>query len=117
MSVYNSSAPNKFFANNICAFHVGKGIIVSVAHNLRQLERLPPILSDHFYQTELLSKFNPADIPQFEQAYSLIPGTNQRVAKGLNQQTVEQLAKKLDDAKVDRRYSKLYSENCCKPFL
>ena len=45
MSVYNSSAPNKAFANNICAFHIGKGIIVSVAHNLRALDRLPILLS------------------------------------------------------------------------
>jgi hypothetical protein len=117
MSIYNSSAPNKAFANNICAFHVGKGLIISVSHNLRQLDRLPLILSDHFYQTELLTKINASDRPQFDQAYPLIAGTNQRIATGLNQQKVEQLAKKLDDAKVDRRYTKLYSENCCKPFL
>lgn len=117
MSIYNSSTPNKAFANNICAFHVGNGIILSVAHNLRKLDRLPHILSDHFYQSELLTKINAADRPQFDQAYPLIAGTDQRVATGLNQQTVEQLAERLDDAKVDRRYSKLYSESCCKPFL
>jgi hypothetical protein len=117
MSIYNSSAPNKAFANNICAFHIGKGIIVSVAHNLRQQDRLPLVLTDHYYQTELSTKIGAADKPQFDQAYPLIAGTNQRIATGLNQLTGEQLAKKLDDAKVDRRYTKLYSEGCCKPFL
>ena len=117
MSIYNASATNKAFANNICAFHVGKGIIISVAHNLRQQDRLPLIMSDHFYQTELLTKINAADRPTFDQAYPLPAGANERIATGLNQQTGEQLAKKLDDAKVDRRYTKLYSENCCKPFL
>lgn len=117
MSIYNSHAPNKGFTNNICAFHIGNGIIVSVAHNLRQLDRLPLILSDNFYQTELLTKIDANDRPLFGQTYPLIAGTNQRIATGLNQQTGEQLAKKLDDKKVDRRFSKLYSENCCKPFL
>lgn len=117
MSVYNSTAPNKAFANNICAFHIGKGIIISVAHNLRALDRLPLVLSDSFYQNELLTKINAADKPQFDQVYPLIPGTTHRIATGLNPAIGEQLAKKLDDAKVDRRYSKLYTEKCCKPFL
>jgi hypothetical protein len=117
MSIYNSSTPNKGFANNICAFHVGKGIILSVAHNLRTLDRLPLILSNSFYQNELLTKINAADIPAFNTAYPLIPGTNQHIATGLTPTTGEPLAKKLDEAKVDRRYTKLYAENCCKPFL
>jgi len=117
MSVYNSSAPNKAFANNICAFHVGKGIIVSVAHNLRALDRLPLLISDSFYQNELCNKIIAADRPVFDQTYPLIPGTTQRIATGLTPTNGEPLAKKLDDAKVDRRYTKLYSENCCKPFL
>lgn len=117
MSVYNSSAPNKAFANNICAFHIGKGIIVSVAHNLRALDRLPLLLSDSFYQNELLNKINAADRPLFDQTYPLVPATTQRIATGLTPANGELLAKKLDEAKVDRRYTKLFSENCCKPFL
>ncbi|MEO0037696.1 MAG: hypothetical protein RIQ59_907 [Bacteroidota bacterium] len=117
MSVYNSSAPNKAFSNNICAFHIGKGIIVSVAHNLRALDRLPLLLSDNFYRNELYNKIGIADRKLFDQTYPIIPGTTQRIATGITSANGEELAKKLDDAKVDRRYSKLYSENCCKPFL
>ena len=117
MSVYNSSAPNKAFANNICAFHIGKGIIVSVAHNLRAFDRLPLLLSDNFYRNELYTKIGAADRQLFDQTYPLVPGTTQRIATGITPTNGEVLAKKLDDAKVDRRYTKLYSENCCKPFL
>jgi len=117
MSIYNSSAPNKAFANNICAFHIGKGIIVSVAHNLRALDRLPLLLSNSFYNNELRNKISVGDRTLFDQTYPLVPGTNQRIATGINNANGETLAKKLDDAKVDRRYTKLYSENCCKPFL
>ena len=36
MSVYNENEPIKRqFANNICAFHIGNGYVLSVAHNLR----------------------------------------------------------------------------------
>ncbi len=117
MSVYNSSAPNKAFANNICAFHIGKGIIVSVAHNLRALDRLPILLSDNFYRNELYTKIGVADRLLFDQTYPIVSGTTQRIATGITPANGEVLAKKLDDAKVDRRYKKLYSENCCKPFL
>lgn len=117
MSVYNSTAPTKSFANNVCAFHVGKGIIVSVAHNLRTLDRLPLLLSDHFYQNELRNKIKAADRPNFDQVYPMVPGTTQRIATGITQVNIEPLAKILDEAKVDRRFIKLYDESCCKPFL
>lgn len=36
MWVYNSNdVIRKQFANNICAFHIGNGYILSVAHNLK----------------------------------------------------------------------------------
>lgn len=117
MSVYNSGAPNKGFTNNICAFHVGKGIIISVAHNLRQLDPLPSLLSDNFYQNELRNKIAAADRPVFDQIYPLIPGTTQRIATGVTQVNAESFVKSLNDSKVDRRFTKLYSTNCCKPFL
>lgn len=117
MSVYNSSALNKAFANNVCAFHIGKGIIVSVAHNLRAIDRLPLLLSDSFYTNELRNKISVNDRTLFDQTYTLVPGSNQRIATGINPTNGEILAKKLDEAKVDRRYTKLYTENCCKPFL
>lgn len=117
MSVYNSNKPNKSFTNNICAFHIGKGIIVSVAHNLRTLDRLPLLISDHYYQNELRNKIDLADQPLFDQIYQLIPGTTERMATGITPVNGEMIAQKLDVAKVDRRFDKLYCENCCKPFL
>jgi hypothetical protein len=35
MSVFNNDSPsNRKFCNNICAFHIGNGYVLSVAHNL-----------------------------------------------------------------------------------
>ena len=61
MSIYNSDAPNKGFANNICAFHIGNGIVISVAHNLRVLDQLPWMVSNNFYQNELRAKISATD--------------------------------------------------------
>lgn len=118
MSTYNFNGTNIVFANNICAFHIGNGIILSVAHNLRSLDKLPILISETFYQNELVGKIDPVDIPLFDLHYPLIPGATKRKFNDGGDNTVaEQLLKKLDDVKVDRRYSKLYSENCCKPYL
>lgn len=117
MSVYNSSATNKGFTNNICAFHIGKGIIVSVAHNLRVFDRLPSFISDNYYQTELRNKIPFDNRETFDQIYPLTAGPTQRIATGVTPVNVESIIKILDDSKVDRRFTKLYSTNCCKPFL
>lgn len=96
---------------------LGAGILVSVAHNLRSLDRLPCLISDNFYQSELLNKITAADKTSFEQIYNPIPGTNKRLCTGINQNNIENYATKLDQAKVDRRYTTLYSHMCCKPLL
>jgi hypothetical protein len=117
MSIYNSDSPNKMFANNICAFHIGKGIVISVAHNIRAMDRLPLIVSENYYQNELRNKLDGANQVMFDQLYQSIAGTNQRMTLGVNPDNAEILAQTLDNFQVDRRYSKLYATNCCKPYL
>ncbi|WP_418637791.1 hypothetical protein [Winogradskyella sp.] len=117
MSIYNSDSPNKVFANNICAFHIGNGIIISVAHNLRVVDRLPSIISDDFYQNQLRIRLDVANQVMFDQHYQLIAGTNQRMAIGINPGNGEMLAQILDNFQVDRRFINLYATNSCKPYL
>lgn len=117
MAVYSANAQNKAFTNNVCAFHIGGGIIISVAHTLRASDGLPVLVSDHFYQNELRNKLQAADRQAFDQIYPLVKGANHRIATGITKESVEPLTKKLNDARVDRRFEKLYAENCCKPYL
>lgn len=118
MSVYNLNGQNIGFANNICAFHIGNGLILSVAHNLRSIDRLPLLLSDAYFQNELMAKVPVADQALFTQHYTSIAGTSKLIFNGSgNQALAEQLASKLDDAKVDRRFSELNKQNCCNPHL
>ena len=41
MSIQNKDEPHRrHFENNICAFHIGNGFILSVAHNLKTEAKL-----------------------------------------------------------------------------
>lgn len=118
MSIYNLNGQNLVFANNICAFHVGNGIVLSVAHNLRAIDRLPVLVSDSFFQNEIVAKVPAADLPLFNQHYNSIPGSAMRLfAGGGNAALIEQLALILDNSRVDRRYSRLHQTDSCKPHL
>ena len=116
MSVYNPNGANRAFTNNVCAFHVGNGLIVSVAHSVSKLEGITPVVSANYFQHEILDKLDGADRPFFEQVYSVVEG-NQRFSIPLNQTDRNTALQKLTERKVDRRYSTLYSNHCCSPYL
>jgi len=116
MSIYTANGAHRGFGNNVCAFHIGKGIILSVAHSLKTVESIPPVITEHYFQHELLAKVDAADRTLFEGIYANIAGM-QRLSKPLNQPDAQVAIQKLNTAKVDRRYATLYAHNCCKPFL
>ena len=115
MSVYNWNLPNKGFANNISAFHVGNGVIVSVAHNLRLVDNLPFSITDSYFQAELLPKIGAANQANFNAVYPRDPMTNLRPLT--LQGNRDQYVQILNASNVDRRFSTLYTHDCCRPFL
>ena len=55
MWVHNWAEVGKIsFDNNICAFHVGQGNVLSVAHNLRTEAGLFRSITEPIYQSDLL---------------------------------------------------------------
>ena len=117
MTVYDADQTVKKFNSNICAFHIGNGLILSVSHNLRAIEKIPTTLSENYFQTQLLAKIAPEDKPIFEQIYPKNTHTNRRNLATTDQATLDNAIAKLDHAKVDRRYSTLYKHQCCQPYL
>ena len=56
MSVYNENEPAKRkFDNNICAFHIGNGYILSVAHNIRLEAGLFRSISEQEFQRDIVN--------------------------------------------------------------
>ena len=53
MNGYDFNA-HKILRNNICAFHIGNGLILSVAHNLR-INPIVEMISDHLYQFDIIN--------------------------------------------------------------
>lgn len=114
MSVYHhENVQRKSFTNNICAFHIGGGRILTVAHNLRSESGIVNAIDDVLFQNEIGSRLD-ATHPlhqqyQFDQSSGIrymISGSNANVVKD----TLRQI-------NFDTRWITLYQKKICKPFL
>ena len=118
MSVHNGDdAIRRFFDNNICAFHVGNGYVLSVAHNLRGEATFFKSISEPLYQKDILPHLNPAEKTFFNQSYPLDSGTQKRYINLANQDQVPNLVGILSRINFDTRWSTMYKNKICKPYL
>lgn len=118
MSVYNADEPNRrHFENNICAFHIGDGYILSVAHNLRGVASLLKSIDENLYQSEIFSKLNSAQQQMFDNCYPLDSSTNKRYEKLLSQSDVSIIKEILRQINYDLRWITLMEKKVCTPYL
>lgn len=79
MSVYNvNETTRKHFDNNIVAFHIGNGYVLSVAHNLRTQSGMIRSMDEAFYQAEVFPKLSQSQQQMFDHSFPLDPTTNKR---------------------------------------
>ncbi len=117
MSIYDDSNPAKRkFENNICATHIGGGLIISVAHNLFTQVPVYRSLDESFYQNEILSKLNQSDISTLNSKYTL-DTINQKRYLIANKSDIPLLKSIFDKTGKDMNYAALYDDSICKPFL
>jgi len=118
MWVHNPTEPaRRQFENNICAFHIGNGLILSVAHNIKSDGRIFKTIEESIYQTEILSNLNPHQAQVFNQAYRPDPSTNKRYFSVTNPQETDVIAETLKQINFDTRWLNLMQRNFCKPHL
>jgi hypothetical protein len=117
MSVFNDDEPTRRYVNNnICAFHIGNGYILSVAHNLRTTG-IPSSMPVAEFQS-LLGGLDVTQQALFNGSYSLDPQTNKRyINPGVDQVTTAQIAEALNKSPYDNRWLTFYTRNICRPFL
>lgn len=118
MSLFDDEDPQRRkFNNNICAFHIGNGYILSVAHSLRSEASILSSLPEVEYQTMRNSVAgNIRNV--FDAAYTLDTQTNKRYLNNpINQNILTQLSIGLKTANYDTRWITLYDRGMCKPFL
>ncbi len=116
MSIYDDDKPQKRkFSNNICAFHIGQGYILSVAHNLR-ISELPPSISEKNYQ-EILKALDDNQKISFDKCYLADKQEQKRYLDSTDQSSFQQIINIINQINYDFRFISQYKNKTCKPFL
>src|SRR4051812_45287684 len=79
VGIYNETENNKRESdNNISAFHIGNGYILSVAHSLCLEAGYFKSISETLFQDEVIPHLSPAEVRLFEKWYTFDPKLNKR---------------------------------------
>jgi hypothetical protein len=118
MAIQNDLEPQwRQYDNNICAFHIGNGYLLSVGHNLRIEATLFKSIAEDRYQTEIVPRLTPAEFQHFEQI--LVPGpvAGKRFLKIQNQNDAPAFSAALKRINFDTRWIAMYGKQIAKPYL
>jgi hypothetical protein len=118
MSISNSeTASRRKFDNNITAFHIGNGYVLSVAHNLNPEAQTIKSIDEAAYQASIIAKSNATEITLFNKCFLLDEATNRRHLTVSDQNDVKLLIAAFKRINYDTRWLTQYKNGICKPFL
>lgn len=118
MSVYNANEPKKrIFENNISAFHIGKGLVLSVAHNLKNEAGLIKSIGENEFQNHIIKKCNPDEIKLLSNSYVLDSSKSKRYLNISNNALIKPIVDALKRINYDTRWVSQYENNICKPYI
>jgi len=105
------------FDNNISAFHIGQGLVLSVAHNLRTENPVLKSIPEVVFKDEILPKLNIQQQQLFMQSYQLDTGTNVRHINISNSTVIPGITAALQSIRFDTRWFNLAARNLSVPNL
>jgi hypothetical protein len=118
MWVYNRLEPaRKQFGNNICAFHIGNGYFLTVAHNLRTEAGIVNSIPEDIFQSEIQPRLNPAQSQLFTNCYLPDSSKGKRYLHTNNPDNSKTIVEIFKQINFDTRWLTLESKNICKPCL
>lgn len=118
MCVQNIDEPQRrHFENNICAFHIGKGFILSVAHNLKTEATIFKSIDNTIYLTDIFPYLNAEQAHLFESCFPLELTNNKRYSNITNPNDFQTIINLLKQINFDTRWVTLMQRNICKPHL
>lgn len=118
MWIHNSDdLLRRTFDNNICAFHIGNGLILSVAHNLKSERQFFHTIDQVIFQAEILPHLDAEQIQLFDHCYPLDIHTNKRYINIINPIDVKTITQILINIGFDTRFLNLMNRGFCKPHL
>jgi hypothetical protein len=118
MWTQNSNEPHRrHFENNICAFHIGNGYILSVAHNLKAEAKFFKSIAQSIYTTEILPHLNSVQAQLFDTCFPLEVNTNKRYWKSNNPADYQLVVDILKQINFDTRWVTLMQKEICQTHL
>jgi len=118
MWIQNKEEPNRrHFENNICAFHIGNGFILSVAHNLKVEATIFKSIDNGRYLTDIFPYLNAEQTQLFESCYPLEMGNQRRYANITNPNDYQSIINLLKQIHFDTRWITMMERNLCRPHL
>jgi hypothetical protein len=110
-------AHRRHFENNICAFHIGNGFILSVAHNLKVEANIFKSIDNAQYLTDIFPLLNAEQRQFFESCYPMGFGEERRysvISKPKDFQSIIGLLKQIN---YDTRWITMMDRKICRPHL
>jgi len=118
MWIQNRNEPHRrHFENNICAFHIGNGLILSVAHNLKTEAKTFKSIEQSVFETAILPYLNSVQVQLFETCFALDNTTNKRYWSSNNPNDYQLVVDILKQINFDTRWTTLMEKNIVKPHL
>lgn len=116
--VHNIDKPEqRFFDNNACAFHIGNGYVLSIAHNLRAEAGYFKSIDEKTYQTDIIAKLELSQTHTFNKYYTFDAIANKRYLDIQNAEGLDEIITGLKEIHFDTRWISLYRKEICQPFL
>ncbi len=118
MYIQNVNEPHRRqFENNICAFHIGKGFILSVAHNIKAEAQIFKSIEDSIFNANILPFLNQDQINFFNQCYPLDTTTGKRYANITDQNHFQIVIETLKQINFDTRWLTYNKQKIATPHL
>jgi hypothetical protein len=118
MWIQNRDEPHRrHFENNICAFHIGNGFILSVAHNLKVEANIFKSIDNAIYLTDIFPYLNQEQAQLFESCYPLETGNQKRYANITNPNDYQSIINLLKHINFDSRWTTMMDRKICRPHL
>lgn len=118
MWVHNADEPHrKQFENNVCAFHIGNGYVLSVSHNLKKEAQSFKSIENAIYLTDIFPFLNSEQAHFFETCFPLDLNTQKRYLTVNNPNDFQQIIHLLQQINFDTRWVTLTQRNICKSYL
>ncbi len=118
MWIYNADDPDKrTFENNICAFHIGKGYFLTVAHNLRLQAGYYKSISQDIYRKELHPILDGSQTRFLDQHYFTDDYTGRKHLNTSDPSILQQISAILKQKRFDTRWVTLAGKKICRPHL